>query len=1232
MSTKWTDEQKRAIFSEKANILVAAGAGAGKTAVLVNRIIQKIIGENSDIDIDRLLVVTYTNAAASEMKERIGEEIQKSLEENFQSKKLQRQLTLLNQSNIMTMHSFCLKVIRDNFHLVDIDPNFRVANNEEIILLKQDSVLELFEEKYDCNDKNFILLVDSYGDKDDSKVKKMVLDLYEFSRSVPWPEKWLDWAAENFNLDSNFNFEVSKWAYTIIANLKQEIRGLIYKLKSAVELIHSDTGLQAYENTFYEDIHNFEELLGLEQWRELMREINSFKFGKLAPVKNKNSNDEIKQRVVKMRNDVKKSIKQIQDNIFGYTEDIGKSIKDMYPLMRSLVDLVNDFDNKYSSKKKERDIVDFSDIEHLCLDILTHNKDSGGKVVTSDTAIYYRNFFEEIFIDEYQDSNLVQETIINMIGRKDEASNLFMVGDVKQSIYRFRQAKPELFMEKYNSYSDDEDEMNRRIKLFKNFRSRPEIIDGVNFIFKQIMCREVGELEYDTEEELKSGAVYPQFSDDRDIFEGESIELHIIDKVAGEESEEDLDDDIRIEARLIANKINALVNIQDGFRKKVYDRNINAYRPIMYKDIVILMRATKNWSPAVVEELNNLRIPVFADTSTGYFETIEIRTIMSLLQIIDNPIQDIPLISVLRSPIESFSPEELIDIRMVNKDVPFYEALKNCTLKSSDGYSVDNIDDNLRSKVNNFIIQLNNWRKKVIYMPIDEFLWYLYMDTGYYGFVGAMPGGAQRQANLRMLFQKAEQYENSSYKGLFNFINFIGKLRSSSGDMGSARILGEDENVVRIMSVHKSKGLEFPVVIFAGAGKNFNMMDMGKPVLFNEQLGLGPDYVDSERRIRYPTVIKQILKRRIKIETISEEMRILYVAFTRAKEKLIITGMISNVEKNCRRWCEESIVDEHKVPEYALAGAKNYLDWIGEALVRHRDGETLRKAGSYEADDNILSDDCSKWTINLWKRESLFREREDNSEYDIIDYIRQTASNQEKSRYYEEIARRLDWKYRYYEASEIPAKFSVSELKRKFDIIDREESSEFVENVNLKKPHFIDEKSRISPSQRGTLVHLVMQHMDISKVDSENDIREQVQELVSRKFITEKESRVIFPHKIFRFFSSDLGMRMRKVRNVYREIPFYMQIDSGDIYGNLPEYIGKNEKVLIQGIIDCYFKEKDGIVLLDYKTDYVEDLEAVRNRYKIQIDYYSRAIEKMTGMKVKERYLYLFHKNTQLEI
>lgn len=1257
MGTKWTIEQKEAIFTKNCNLLVAAGAGAGKTAVLVERIIQRITDEKENIDIDNLLVVTFTNAAAAEMRERIGDAIAKELEIRPESKKLQRQLTLLNQANIMTIHSFCLQVIKNNFHIIDLDPSFRVSDNTEAILLKQEAIEELFEEMYDNTDnKEFLRLVDSYSGKNDAKIQGMVLELYEFAKSTPWPEKWLTEMAESFNVKENFDFGSSKWAKVIMDFLKLELEAHKDSMEKAVNIVENAEGIDYYLEPFKIELNNIYSLINCRSWEELQEGFALLSFQTIPVKRNKDADKAAKEKSKKIRDKVKNKLIEIKDNIFIDAYNVGKNLKELYPMMKCLCELVIALDEKYSVKKRERGVVDFSDIEHFCLKILT--RDQGGITEPSDAALEYKQHFEEILIDEYQDSNEVQEVIMNMIANKNNVPNMFMVGDVKQSIYRFRQAKPELFLEKYSSYSEEEGTRERKIKLFKNFRSRPEIIDGVNFLFKQIMSEEVGELEYDEGEALKSGAQFPELAgscsndfsqedvdgiNQRD-FCGGDIELHIIDKKNSEASEEEKEensensedtdeeevDNIQIEARFAAKKINELINCQGNRAFKVYDKNIQDYRPVSYKDIVILMRATSNWAPTFVEELTKAGIPVFADTSSGYFDAVEIRIMVALLQIIDNPIQDIPLIAVLRSPIESFLPEELIDIRMVNREVSFYEAMKSIAEELSEE---DCISSELKNKVTNFLNKLDKWRKKVLHMSMDEFIWYLYTETGYYGFVGAMPGGPQRQANLRVLFERAKQYEKTSYKGLFNFINFINKLKSSSGDMGSAKILGENEDVVRIMSIHKSKGLEFPVVILAGAGKYFNLMDINKSILFHGELGLGPDYVNPDRRISYPTIVKQVLKRKIKIETLSEEMRILYVAFTRAKEKLIITGMVSNILNIAEKWYEASGSGESKVSRYATSNARSYLDWIGPSIIKHSDGSLLRDMLDIENKAGSFSDDNSKWSIKIWHKEEFkIKVEEEDEDDDIVKELEVASSINDFSGHKGEIDRRLEWNYRFSHSSSIPAKFSVSELKRKFDLVDKEESRDIDTSIILKKPRFIQESKQLSSSEKGSLMHLVMQHLDIKRVSTYEEIEMQVTEFVDKEFLTKEESKVIDINKILRFFQSDLGKRMKSAKQIHRETPFFMELPSTEIYKDLSKEIYNDEKILIQGVIDCYFEEDDKLVLLDYKTDFVEDINLIKEKYFTQVYYYRRALEKMTGKTIKNVYLYLFFKDQVVEM
>jgi ATP-dependent helicase/nuclease subunit A len=1224
-STKWTKEQQAAIDTRDCNLLVAAAAGAGKTAVLVERIIKKITNEDRPVDIDRLLVVTFTNAAASEMRERIGDAISQALDKNPDSKRLQNQLTLLNKASITTIHSFCLEVIKNNFHKIDLDPNFRIGDETETLLLKMEALEELFDEWYEKEDKeDFLSLVESYGgNRDDSGLQDIILKLHNFARSSPWPEKWLYEASERFNIGDDFKFGDSDWAKVLLHDVSIRLIGFEKKMKKAISIIKTTDGLEGYLPTFEKDLKDIQMLLSCcnTSWDSLYNVLDGFGFAKLSG-RVKDAPQEAKELVKGIRDNIKKEIGKIQEQIFAFNnQDIVREIKWLYPMMKCLSSLVLDFDKRYSAKKREKGIIDFNDIEHFALSILTETVD--GEIVPSDVALQYREKYDEILIDEYQDSNLVQEVLLDTISRKDPP-NRFMVGDVKQSIYRFRQAKPELFLEKYNSYSSLEGEKNRKITLYKNFRSRSEIIEGVNYIFKRIMSLNIGELEYTDEEKLNLGADYKNIEDEESITGG-PIEVHIIEKSVKEaiseeeigealtEEEEEPLDNVQLEARMVAQRIKELMKGEEGKTFKVYDKSLKVYRPLQFRDIVILLRATSGWAPIFLDELTKAGIPVFADTGTGYFETTEIKTILSLLEIIDNPMQDIPLIAVLRSSIFSFTAEELIDIRLEDMEGPFYEALKKAAAK----------EEALGKRAQEVLKSLKRWQDKSLHMSIDEFLWYLYTETGYYGYVGAMPGGEQRQANLKILFERAKQYEDTSFKGLFNFINFINKLKTSSGDMGEAKILGENEDVVRIMSIHKSKGLEFPVVIMSGAGKQFNLQDLTKSILFHHQLGFGPNYVDYKRRIYYPSIAKEAIKRKIKIESLSEEMRILYVAFTRAKEKLIITGSVNDVKKSLDNW-NVDLEDGFKVPEYEVMKAKTYLDWICPAIIHHRDC-----AGVMGADEVHSEDELSKWKVKIWSREEVLSnsQNEEKEKRDILKELQEINLSQMSSEFSEEIVRRLDYKYPYMRSTSLPAKLSVTEIKRLINIEALDEvSTTMFGSISLKTPTFLQGKTSLTPAERGTIMHLVMQSLNLNRVSSYKEIKEQIEKMVEAELLTEEQAKTVNIKKIEDFFKSPLGQRMISSSNIRREVPFHIELSSRLVYKDLPEEY-ENENIAVQGIIDCFFEEDGEIVLLDYKTDYVNDnnVDEIKEKYKVQIELYGKALEKITGKRVKEKYIYLFY-------
>ena len=1240
--TKWTKEQLQAIETRRCNLLVAAAAGSGKTAVLVERIIRIITNEENPVDIDRLLVVTFTSAAAAEMRERIAGAISKALENNPNSKNLQRQLTLLSRANITTMHSFCLDVIKNYFYTIDLDPSFRIGDETEATLMKNEIIEELFEEYYENDNEEFKNLIEAYsGSKDDEKLKEMILSLYRFSMSGPWPEQWLIEKAEAFNISTIEELDKSPWVKVLKDSLKVELIGFLNMYKKAIDIINDTDGLAPYLDAFNSDYGYLErayESLN-EDLNSIYIALNSISFIKLKTVKKNQVSDENAQNSVKsIRDSVKKKIKALIESTFEFTpQEALDGIIGVYPFMKTLASVTLEFSKRFNEKKREKNILDFNDLEHLCLKILI-DRDENNNIIPSKVAEHFMEFFDEVLVDEYQDSNNVQETIIDLVSRRRfEESNVFMVGDVKQSIYRFRQAKPELFLDKYNRYSLKEGSNDRKIQLYKNFRSRQEVIEGVNYIFKMVMSQTVGELEYTDEEALNLGASFESANDEESIVGGD-IELHILDKsgIIKEKDEESFDEDneegskeeeedidgITLEAKIVAKRIKELFEVKDGKRFKVFDKDTKEYREVKYKDIVILLRATKNWAEIFLDELGSEGIPVYADTGSGYFESIEIRTIMSLLKVIDNPLQDVPMIATLRSPIVGFTAEELSDLRLLNKDLYFYEVIKEV----SEG--IHEVNEELKFKCNKFIDDLSKWRERAIYTPIDEFIWYLYMDTAFYGYVGAMPNGKLRQANLKILFQRAKQYESTSFKGLFNFINFINKLRKSSGDMGSAKVLGENEDVVRIMSIHKSKGLEFPVVFTSGMGKQFNLMDLSNSILYHEELGFGPNYVNLDTRNSYSTLAKEAIKKRIRLETLSEEMRILYVAFTRAKEKLIITGATSNLEKAINSWVSSASLDENIVLPSEVLKGKSYLDWIAMAMCKHTCGEKLR--GVTGASRELITSDFSTWNIKFWTKDLLTVDKN----LEPVDKVEDeslfiTSKNIVLDK---EIQRRLDYKYKFIEGAMLPSNISVSDLKKKeFTYGDEtHDTVEVFKEKEILKPKFLKEEKGLSAAERGTVIHYVMQRLNYDRVNTINEIKAQVEEMVLDNSLTEKEASVVWYKKIYNFFKSDLGKRLlnsyKEGRMVSRELPFFTELSSVEYDPELDKDVYVDEKIRLQGIIDCFFEEEDGIVLLDYKTDYVEEgsEDEIIERYRAQLKYYKDALEKITEKKVKESYIYLF--------
>ena len=1243
--TEWTREQLTAIEEKDCDLLVAAAAGAGKTAVLVERIIKKVIRDRDPIDIDNMLVVTFTNAAASEMRERIALTLDKAIEENPGSQRLHRQLLLLPKAGITTIHSFCMDVLKNNYHRLDIAPDFRVADETESALLKIEGIDELFDMQYEEGSGLFFKLLDSYnGNRDDNKLKDMVLEIYDFVRSTPWPEKWLNEMAKAYEIGEDFDFIKTEWAKTILDYVSIELSGCLNELNKAYEISQIGFGLEKCAIQLFSDLENVKSLIYFEgrSWDSLYEAFRSIKFETQRQV-TKDGDKDAYEILKELRKSAKEKIYKMRDEFFiEDSKGIVSDLNALHPLIKYLCHLIMEFEKLYSGMKKEKSLIDFNDLEHFSLKVLTEENERG-VITPSPTALSLRDKYSEIMIDEYQDSNMVQEVILNIISKREiDLPNMFMVGDVKQSIYRFRQAKPELFLDKYDRYSENSGEKNRKVMLYKNFRSRQEIIDGVNCLFKQLMTKYVGEIQYGENEYLNYGATFPE------VEEGNTydIELHILDlykeddeKEKDEENkdregelEEDLGkedeteeelEDIQAEARIAGLRILDLVGRGENKPLRIYDKDLKAYRDVDFKDIVILLRTVRKWADTFEEELGAMEVPVFADTGTGYFKRIEIQIILSLLQIIDNPLQDIPLLSVLRSPIGGFSAQELLDVRELGRNVSFYEAV----------LFASNNDDEIGKKASLFLMRLKKWREKALHMPTDQLIWYLYSDTGYMSYVSAMPDGRQRRENLKILFERAKKYEDTSFKGLFNFINFIEKIKSGSGDMGNAKILGEGDNVVRIMSIHKSKGLEFPVVILGGVGKAFNMQDTKKAVLLHHEMGFGADLVDVDRRVTYATLPKVALKHKIKMETLSEEMRILYVGMTRAKEKLIITGYDKNIIKTVQSWMDALDYNTEKLPAHMVLKGNKYLNWIGLALIKHEKMTVLRDLAEYgSVSSNALLKDESTWKLKIWKKSGLLKQNHaEEKDFDLKEILENIKSDSGSGFFKEDIEKKLGWVYPYEKSTLLPVKLSVTELKRI-----RSEEDDNVKPLYdisyIKKPKFMEEEKTMGAAKRGSIMHFVMQHLDLEKVFSSNEIRKQAEQLAAEEFLTAEEAKAVDINKIYEFFKSNIGQRMLKAKEVFREKAFNIEISPEEVYPD-KGFKETDDKILLQGIIDCYFTEGEDIILLDYKTDYIDNNENEKAQmYKLQIDYYEKALEKILGRNVKERYIYFFYTGNAVKV
>ena len=1234
----WTEDQWKAIMEKNKDILVAAAAGSGKTAVLVERIIQKILSEDEPIDVDELLVVTFTNASAAEMRHRIGEALEKAINIDPKSRHLRKQLSLLNKASISTLHSFCMEVIRKYYYLIDVDPGFRIADETEAQLIRDEVMDELFEEEYGLKDNEaFFRLVDSFtSDRSDSALMDIVRDIYDFAVSNPMPSHYLQSMIDMYDTTKVANIEELPFIQALLFDIELQLEGAKEMILRGLEVTKLPGGPAPRAENFLEDLNVIDTLVqaNRDSWSALYNAMQTWSFTRAKQVKGDHFDKELTEKAQKLRDKAKKKIQDIKEELFvrkpeGFLQDMDQ----MRPLIETLVHLVTAFSERFDKAKREKGLVDYADLEHYCLAILTGEITSDGVFHPSEAAIAYRNHFNEVFVDEYQDVNMVQETILRLVAKEDEINgNLFMVGDVKQSIYRFRLAEPNLFLGKYNRFRQDGNGTGLRIDLARNFRSRKEVLEGTNYLFKQIMGVRVGEIEYDEAAELRPGAPYPED-------EPFPIELLLINQnndgkelppeatesetetVPSEFDEVDLEKS-QLEARVMASKIKQLI----ANETKVYNPKTASYRPVMYRDMVILLRSM-TWAPQIMEEFKQQGIPIYANLSTGYFEATEVAIMMSLLRVIDNPFQDIPLASVLRSPIVGLNEEELAQIRLHNKGT-FWESLKRFC-RSTPTEKTEQVYE----KARRFYEYLDEWRSMARQGSLSELIWQLYRDTQFYDFVGGLPGGKQRQANLRALYDRARQYEQTSFRGLFRFLRFVERMIERGDDLGAARALGEQEDVVRIMTIHSSKGLEFPVVFIAGLSRNFNMSDIRKPYMLDKEYGIAAKYVNIEKRISYPSLPQIAFKRRKKMEMLAEEMRVLYVALTRAKEKLYLIGTLKDADKKIEQWNDVTANTDWLLKDYERAGAGCYMDWVGPALIRHQDSQDFRKSDHTLVPTQITCHP-SAWKMTVMsaeevKSQEIIKKMETDT---LLERVEKKEMIPITSPFGEEIKSRLTWEYSFANASTHRSKQSVSEMKRQREMSDEHSGTELLSKFKksiTKRPKFMQEKS-LSPAERGTALHMVMQHVDLKRPVTLENVESQVERMVNDELLTVEQAEVINTQLIAEFFESDLGKRIMNAKVVNREIPFTLSLPASEVY---PAWKDEDESVFVQGIIDCVFEDENGLVLIDFKSDGISDrykggfIQAkpiLEERYRLQINLYTKALEQIWKRKVNERYLFFF--------
>lgn len=1246
---RWTAAQRDAIGLRDRRLLVSAGAGTGKTSVLVERIRRRVLDPDDPVDVDRLLVLTFTEAAAAEMRERIGRSLEAESARDPANPRPRQQLALLGRSQISTLHAFCLRLIRQYFYRLDLDPAARVLSAHEAGLLEQEVTDALFEELHEEGDEGFLTLVDRYGGRGDEGVRELVLDLHALAYGHPWPERWLDALAAPFEHPESV--ESTPWFEPLRGLAQRTLAGASRHLAAVQRAAEDagDAGLASFLRGEHNQLSQAAEAVPAADWADLRALLAGLTWARLPSTGDlpRDTADRIK----KARNEAKDACRKLLGRVLDRDEaQVLSELSELRPAMAALVELVKRYDRALDAEKRSLGVIDFRDMERHAFRLLLDPSAGPGELVPSDIARELRAQFAEVLVDEYQDINELQDAIVRLVSRSPEdafgPANLFMVGDVKQSIYRFRLAEPGLFLARYRESAPVRDEAGRvqddarlRVELVENFRSRPVILAAVNGVFRQLMTEDLGGLRYRDVAELVPGRSDETTSPDDDP----PAEVHLVEKATPEgEADQSAWADYSAterEASVLGQRIRALVE-GDGERGplRIWDAAAEVDREARYRDVAVLMRATKNRAHIVQQTLEDLGVPVYAAAAGGYFDSLEVEIVLALLELIDNPRQDIPMATVLRSPVVGLSAHDLATIRAWCPEEDFHRAV---VIAGREG------PDELRAQLSDFLDRLEAWRTRARREPLGRLIDRIYRETSLVGYMAAMPGGAQRRANLLALKDRARDFDRFVRQGLFRFLRYIKRLRERGEDLSTPSTLGEDEDVVRLMSIHQAKGLEYPIVVVAGLGTPFQTD--GGDLLIDRSLGLGPKHVDMELRVKYPSMAYHAVREEARLEGLAEELRILYVALTRARERLVLLGSAAGLPSQALRW--RLAVDHRDVelPATALAGANNALDWLGPALLRHPDAAPLRAlATSEDAEDSDrvpLMDHPSRWTVRVWADEALASvvPTDTIEGPEALDWERigraEPLGVDGHSDAVEDAERRLLWRYPYERLVGLVAKRSVTELRA---MLDPEKAQaplpdELRERLQ-RRPRFVQPQTAEDSRRgalRGTAMHRVMQHIDLTTGHEPDAVRQEIGRLVGQDLLTVEEAELVPVDEIAAFFQSELGRRLQGADTVQREALFTMRLPAAEVEPLIASEPGaEDEGIVVQGMADCLFKEEGEWILIDYKSDRLwgESLTERAERYRLPMALYARAVEAAMDEAVREAYLYFFAAGAVVQI